>query len=322
MNIKKIGLTALAGSLVATSAFAGEMSVAGGASINVEHTNGGAADSGKTFSMGNQLTFTGSGELDNGMNVSLSFVLDQNDDATASYATKSDNTGTPFDSHSVTISSDSLGTLKFSGEGGDSATSGADTSAAGNIWDSFDDSGAITPTAVGSGNNMFYYTLPSLMDGVSISASFLPSGASAESAVGYAVTYTGVEGLSVTYAHGDGTTVGGGTDQTVMKASYAVGPVTIAASDHSYDTTGTSADNEMRGYKISYTVSDEISVTYGTETIEEGTSQDVEADSLSVSYTAGGMTLTGTMQEIENIDGTTTATEDRERWAIGASFAF
>ena len=32
--------------------------------------------------MGNQLTFSGSGELDNGMNVSLSFVLDQNDDTT------------------------------------------------------------------------------------------------------------------------------------------------------------------------------------------------------------------------------------------------
>ena len=43
MNIKKIGLTALAGSLVATSAFAGSMSVSGGASLNVEHTNGGAA---------------------------------------------------------------------------------------------------------------------------------------------------------------------------------------------------------------------------------------------------------------------------------------
>ena len=77
MNIKKIGLTALAGSLVATSAFAGSMSVTGGASINIEHTNGGAADSGKTFSMGNQLTFTGGGELDNGLNVSLSFILDQ-----------------------------------------------------------------------------------------------------------------------------------------------------------------------------------------------------------------------------------------------------
>ena len=33
MNIKKVGLTALAGSLVATSAYAGEMSVAGGASM-------------------------------------------------------------------------------------------------------------------------------------------------------------------------------------------------------------------------------------------------------------------------------------------------
>ena len=46
---KKIGLTALAGSLVATSAFAGELGVSGSASINMEHTNGGAANSGKTF---------------------------------------------------------------------------------------------------------------------------------------------------------------------------------------------------------------------------------------------------------------------------------
>ena len=32
-NLKKIGLSALAGSLVATSAFAGEMSVAGSAAL-------------------------------------------------------------------------------------------------------------------------------------------------------------------------------------------------------------------------------------------------------------------------------------------------
>ena len=56
------------------------MSVAGGASIGQLKNNGGAANAGKSFSMGNQLTFTGSGELDNGMNVSLSFVIDQGDD--------------------------------------------------------------------------------------------------------------------------------------------------------------------------------------------------------------------------------------------------
>ena len=57
MNIKKIGLTALAGSLVATSAYAGALTVSGGASIALEHINGGAADAGKSFTMGNQCYF-------------------------------------------------------------------------------------------------------------------------------------------------------------------------------------------------------------------------------------------------------------------------
>ena len=76
-NFKKIGLTALAGSLVATSVYAGEMSVAGSASWRISNHAG--TDGGKTMAMGNQLTFTGGGEMDNGMNVSLSFVLDQGD---------------------------------------------------------------------------------------------------------------------------------------------------------------------------------------------------------------------------------------------------
>ena len=75
MNIKKIGLTALAGSLVATSVYAGSLSVSGGASFEVQHVGGGAANSGKSFSMSNQLTFTGGDELENGLDVSISFVL-------------------------------------------------------------------------------------------------------------------------------------------------------------------------------------------------------------------------------------------------------
>jgi hypothetical protein len=43
---------------------------------------------------------------------------------------------------------------------------------------------------------------------------------------------------------------------------------------------------------------------------------------LSASYTSGGMTISATMAEADNIDGSTTATEDRELWALGASFAF
>jgi len=322
MNIKKIGLTALAGSLVATSAFAGEMSVAGGASLNMEHTNGGAADAGKTFSMGNQLTFTGSGEA-GGFDISLSFVIDQNDDTSKSDGTaKTSNAGTPFDSHSVSISSDTLGTVKFSGEGGSSATTALDATAAGDIWDQYDDETGLEPSGVGSGDNMFMYTTPSsLMDGLSISASFLPSRAGKDSALGYSATYTGVEGLTVNYAHGDSNTVGNTEDATVMKASYAWNSITVSYSDYEYDASGTSSDDDVTSVKLSYTVSDEISVSYGTEDIDQGTKSS-EYEQISASYTTGGMTITGAMSEGTDIDGTTTATEDRERWALSASFAF
>ena len=67
-KLKKIGLTALAASLVTTSAFAGAMTVSGGASIGVKNTTGtNDSSTGKSFTMGNQLDFAGSGELDNGL---------------------------------------------------------------------------------------------------------------------------------------------------------------------------------------------------------------------------------------------------------------
>ena len=319
MNIKKIGLTALAGSLVATSAFAGAMSVTGGASINVEHINGGAADTGKAWSMGNQLTFSGSGELDNGLNVSLSFVLDQGDNADGVAGSAE----SPFDSHSVTISSDALGSLKFSGEGGSSATSALDTTAAGDIWDAYDIATTVHPTGIGGGSNSMLYTLPALMDGLSISASYAPTGSGAvgtEAASGMSATYTGVDGLSVSYGTGDGATAN--TSAEALKASYAYGPITVAYSNYEFDADGTSSDDDTTSYKVSYTVSDEISISYGTETVERAALEDVETSRISASYTAGGMTISATMDEIENMDGTTTATQDRERWALGASFAF
>ena len=315
-NFKKIGLSALAGSLVATSAFAGEMSVAGSASINVEHTNGGDADTGKTFSMGNQLTFSGSGELDNGLNVALSFVIDQNDDSTTAGAAYS---GGPFDSHSVTISSDTMGSLKFSGEGGSSALSALDGTAAGDIRDAFAIATSVHTTGLGGGDNSMMYTLPAIMDGVALNASYTPRG-TADSSTAYSVTYTGIEGLSASYGMGDGGNES--TDGTAFKMSYAFGPITVGYSAYEHDTTGTASDDDTTSYQVSYTVSDELSVTYGAEETERGTLEDVESMSISAAYTAGGMTISAAMQEIDNMDGTTTATQDRERWALGLSFAF
>ena len=320
-KFKKIGLSALAGSLVATSAFAGEMSVSGGASINVEHTNGGNGDTGKTFSMGNQLTFSGSGELDNGLNVALSFVLDQNDDKKADNATNTNyNEGSPFDSHSVTISSDAMGSLKFSGEGGSSAVSAMDGTAAGDIWDSFDITGSIIPTGIGGGDNSMMYTLPSMVDGVAVNASYTPRG-TADSTVAYSVSYTGVENLTLSYAMGDGSA--DNTDGEAMKVSYVMGPITGSYSNYEYSGATAATSDDTTSFAVTYLLpGDEVSITYGSEEIERSGKQDVETWKISASYTAGGMTVSATSMEIDNMDGSTTSTQDRERWALGLSFAF
>jgi len=317
MNIKKVGLTALAASLVSVSAHAGALSVSGAASMNMEGYSGETLNAGTTFSMGNQITFTGSGELDNGLNVSLSFTIDQADDTL------------PFDGHSVTVSSDALGSLTLSGEGGSSATTDMDASAAGNIWDTFDGArGAVTAVAqsdTGPGDNSLLYTLPELMEGLSVKASYQPQGSNRESATGYALAYTGVEGLTVKYSSTDevGTTVALSGDQTAWHASYAYGPVTVTATNSEFDVGTASSDQELSSFAISYTITDELSVTYGEDTIEKGGDPtDAEYSVISASYTAGGMTISASMKEGENTVHSTATNEDFEYWSLGASFAF
>jgi len=327
-NFKKIGLSALAGSLVATSAFAGEVTVAGSASMALEHINGGAANSGKSFSMGNQLTFTGGGELENGLNVSISFVIDQGDDTTTSVGsgTLKFGGGAPFDSHSVTVSSDELGSLTMSGEGMSSASGAVDGTVSGNIWDAFQ-AAADEPEAAPGGAGGLNYTLPSMVDGVAIAASYTPKNTSADSSKAWSVVYSGVEGLTLTYAQGDdNATASSEADHTVMKAEYAYGPVTVGYMESDYDDEVASGDQNTTAYSVAYTVSEEISISYGSEELEFGVASAsnvaAEFERLKVSYTSGGMTLTASQASGDNISYTTAATEDRDVWALGASFAF
>jgi len=329
MNLKKIGLTALAGSLVATSLVAGEMAVTGSASMKVRHVDGGAANAGKAFSMGNQLEFKGSGELDNGLNVSLSFVLDQNDDSTTAGTAKSVNSGTPFDSHSVSIGSDALGTLVFHGEGGSSAQSKMDTTAAGDLWDNgYGITTVEDPKASKTSDNMMFYTLPSMVDDLTVTASYTPQGKSADSSTAFGVSYAGVEGLSLNYAIGeDNSTDAASVDVTTMKATYAYGSVTVGYSDTEYDgeSTTTTVDQDVQSYNVSYTVSDSISVSYGVEEIDQPnvtTAETIDVSAISASYTTGGMTISAMMGEADNTGHSTAVLEDRSMWHLVASFAF
>jgi outer membrane protein OmpU len=319
-KFKKIGLTALAASLVSVSAQAGAITFSGGASMAAGGYSGEGHDGGATFSMGNQMTATGGGELDNGMTVAISYQLDNAKGQSG-----------PFEDHSVTVSSDAMGSLTLHGYGGGSATSAMDATAAGNLWDTFDGVGlatGVTHTNSAPGTNAFMYVLPTIMDGVAVNVSYEPqrSGNTIDSGMGYAVTYTGVEGLSLTYSQSDevGATSAASGEQTAWKASYAYGPITATATGSDFDVQTASSDQDVSSYAVSYTITDELSVTYGTEAIDSGTAndQDAEYSKLSASYTSGGMTISAQMGQAENIDHSTNANADLDYWGLSASFAF
>ena len=317
-KFKKIGLTALAGSLVATSAYAGEVTVAGGASMAVKNNSG--TDGGKSWTMGNQLTFSGGGELDNGLNVSISFILDQADNEIDVDTTGAD---APFDSHSITVSSDTLGSVTMAGEGSSSAHSALDTTAAGDIFDN--GFGISSPASSDAASGSLLYTLPSLMDDLTLTASYSGGTSAVESTTAIGVTYTGVEGLSVSYGAGEmgSTAANASGDATTLKASYAYGSFTAAVSNTEIDYDAAAGeDDEISSWKVSYTVTDDLSISYGEETHETNNeSVDEEVEQISASYTTGGMTVSLSQTEATGADHSTSL-GTQERWKLGLSFAF
>ena len=73
-KLTKVGLTALATSLVSTASFAGELSVSGSAALT--YTGLDSASDSNPWAMADSIKFNGSGDLDNGMTVSVYYELD------------------------------------------------------------------------------------------------------------------------------------------------------------------------------------------------------------------------------------------------------
>ena len=165
-----------------------------------------------------------------------------------------------------------------------------------------------------------FYTLPTLMDGVAITASMSPGNGANATHTSYGLAYTGVEGLTLKYGQGESGAKATETTSTTMYASYAIGSVTLAVSNTEADNTG-AVNREVDAYQIAYTVTDDMSVTYGSETYEKGgESVDEEVSSLGVSYTSGGMTVSAATYESTGV-GNTAGTKT-DRWKLGLSFAF
>ena len=132
-------------------------------------------------------------------------------------------------------------------------------------------------------------------------------------------------GLSEAAAAGGAGGTTANSDTTSMKVSYVYGSVTLAYSDHEHDSNTDTSDQDATSWKVSYAVSDAISVTYGSDSLDSkatADTSDAEYTKVTGSYTSGGMTVSANYQEADNSNYSAAAAEDEEYVGLSLSFAF
>jgi len=140
----------------------------------------------------------------------------------------------------------------------------------------------------------------------------------------FAIAYSPemVDGLTVGYGQGD-TEVAAGTEieHTAMYVKYTYGSVTVGYQENEADGPATSDDIDFEAFGISYAVSDNLTIAYNQS--ESKVASDTvaqEASGISASFTSGGMTIAGVMNDVDNVSGV--STNDTEGYELNLSFAF
>ena len=326
-KITKIGLSALAGSLVTLSAHAGSLSASGSASISFTDSDvdelvvgDGLEPEGNQWTMSDSIKMKGSGDMDNGMSVSVSFEID-NDETDA---------GDVLDTHGITLDTNGMGTLMFYGHGGDGALSAIDDkspNAYEESWDGVTDADEETVPDGLSADNMFTYKSPDY-NGTTVTIGYVPSGVASvtpkDGYMDFSVVNKGglIDGLTVGLGLGEteaavGTTI----DDRIFYATYSTGGLTVGAtlSEEDGPTNATSVDFEA--YGVTYAITDDFSIGYNISTSDKASeSEDQEATGISASYTSGGVSIGGMINKVDNV--VYEATDDTEGYEFNISFAF
>ena len=335
-KFKKIGLSALAGSMAVTSAQAFDASVTVESQAVYSTAQGnepGAseASNGKGIGVDTDIAFSGSGELDMGWTVSVSHVLD-----TAEAVTNS--------STQMAVGMGSLGTFQFNQDGGASSNSIDDVLpfAYEEPWDPGmgTNEGNIFGSAVNQGSVSYKTPAFELPMGVtaSLTADYDPQAGVAAPTPG-AVGADGASGeaFTIKLAHESGLTLGGGNmkvGNTAARvgesaatgyAKYSNGGLTVGYQEFYYNAPSEGADTDGDGMAIAYTAGD-VTISYSVmneTTNAHGATAALEEEEISAfqaAYSMGGMTLAASLYESDNIEGV--AGQKYEETELSVSFAF
>ena len=357
-TLKKIGLTALGTSLVAGSAYAGEITASGDAGYTFKSEEIGVR-SDEGYGYNHDITFSGSGELDNGFTVSTTMILVE---------------GATLSSSNVALTMGGMGTITIGG--GLSGVGGGFDAVTPFAYEENHD-GMATTTAMDSmgslsDGNSILYAAPALELGgatVNITAGYTPEAGdavtgegavSAQSAsygsaktlgvkVGIAGLTAGIFGEEVEGDSGDGSVSGADDGADAMSATwfanYSFGPVSVgyqkAGLDHGINAGATAATVaktvaaaggffESELMSIAFNVNENLSISYGelTETYNAQSHQtteianvDMESDSIQFAYTMGSMSIKGYQTETDNPGWDSNANSNTET-EIAVNFAF
>jgi len=335
-KLTKIGASALCGSLAAVSAAsAGDLSVTGG--VDMSWISKPKQETGNPIGIGSNLTFKGSGELDNGWTVALS-VADTNQAA--------------YSNTNVTITIPGMGDIRI--DQGTSAT-GIDRidDATPNVWEEAYGTGLAggpdTVSGVSGGSNIEF--TPSLGDGLTARISWSPdvggknandksntasSGSTLHSGWDVMVEatsdVTGMEGLTLygglsrinQYSNDSG--INGDKDEWTVGAKYAVGGFTLGY-QYSVEDTGratTNTEYQNDGYGITFAINDDLSIGYNNYKSEQksATDTELEASSVQIAYSAGGLSIRLADATIDNQNYQTGATNSRDATTVSVALAF
>ncbi len=335
-KLTKIGVSALCGSLAALSAAnAGEMTVSGGVDmswISMDQTN-----TGNPLGMGSNVSFTGTGELDNGWGVK--FAVDAKN--TLAYS-----------SANVTVTVPGLGDVLISqglsGTGihrmdditptaweeayGAGLGSGVDRVSGGAAGAGIE----ITPTdLMPSGIVTRFHWSPDA--GGSNAGDKASGGNDDRKASSYDITLTASgdatpDGLKIYGGYSsidqeqNSTLVNDDVTEWTAGIEYAVGSFTLgyqySEEDNGRATTTTGYDNT--GYGIVFAINDDLSISYNNyESEQQGTtSNTAEAESIQLAYSSGGLSIRVAEQEVDNKNYQTTTADQRDATTLSVALAF
>ena len=325
-NLKKVGLSALAGSLVAFSANAVEMSVSGTAEVTYTTNSGTNSVSGNPWGSNNSIKFSGSGDVGFG---TATIVRTINDSNAANWL-----------SAYQTIDMGDMGTLSLDSVGGGlEGTSAHDDilpTAYEEVWNQVSGTGvlgAASNDTIGYSNTVMGATisLARTAGGTAGSADGINEGEGVTSSISdwhvkMAVPY--VEGLTIAYGASKTEFADSSENDdtsTVGHILYSTGPVSIGFR-HAEQQDGSNGSNglNVEAYAVAFNLNDEMSVSMATQDTEydvpSGTNVTETVDAVNASYTVGAASVRATFSESDNDGGQTGDTDEHVELSLVLSF--